>query len=126
MICIRQMALYVFLSICSATASFQLIVTPRTLIVSTRSTSDITGGGIGVAPLQRGERDEDNLDRLRSIQSEVVFLGPILNVIEFSYTRLAIGSRNDEIGVVSVFVHLVTRGDEMQIGSCDDICSRHM
>jgi hypothetical protein len=31
-------------------------------------------------------RDRDNLDRLRSIQSEVVFLGPILNVIEFGYT----------------------------------------
>jgi len=61
---------------------------------------------------------EDDLGRLATVQLEVVSRGPLLHVGELRVPRRLIAGRDDDVRVVGVLAHRVSRhsGDEVSGG----------
>lgn len=66
-------------------------------------------------------RHKDDFDRLVAVQYQIVPFGPSIDICNFFNTRLKIGSWNDKIRVIRIFVHGVAWSDWTKIRGCDDI-----
>jgi len=65
---------------------------------------------------------ENDLCRLGAIQSEVVSHGPSLHVGELRMPRRLVAGRDNNVRVVGVLAHRVTRHSGDEVSGGDDIC----
>ena len=65
--------------------------------------------------------NKDNFTALGQIQSEIVSSCPVLNMLQFETAGGNIGSRDNEVSVVSIFTKLIAVSYGAQIGRVHNI-----
>ena len=65
---------------------------------------------------------EDDLGRLAAVQLEIVLLGPFLHISELCMPCHLVAGRDDDVCVVSILAHCVSRCSSDEVSGSDDVC----